>query len=401
LKRSVIKRCSNPMGTFSCIAIVMTPAMLLLWFELTSICGVCWLAYWFYRFYRLRNLIDRLSDIGIIAGGSIVYAVCDDVDTYGDIDIFVNKRDAIVQVYKMLRELGSVEVNVHGSVFNMKMGGVVFQVIYCSHGSVSDVLDNFCLDYVKCAYYKRKLTIDDTAMVALESMTIVEVNPYTKVRTLLKARRKGFALSAAHELITLTRDIENVPLLIPVSEGDVVERIRNVHVFDNTYMLADKTVLPTDPLFNWIRTDRYELLQLSTGTHKTTSFPIYCNIKDYFRNGDENEDKYGKHSVFLFDVDQKYKAIYNIMTRNFALTGMGGVLRAKCPGIKVYPGLVIAWISFVCMIHNPRFNGYTSMWCSFNPVEATPELVERVDRYYDQVSFDDVVNKIVSHSIQE
>lgn len=177
---------------------------------------------------RLLDFIDEkevltfLSEHGIIAGGSIAYALNKFVpeESVGDIDVFINSKEVFKQILNYLLELGSDQTN----LFDIRWGNNDISIYAYEKEILTDspivsqltihnipgirkkiqlvckpwktpmkLLTSFDLDYIQCGYYKGKLYMTDQCKKAHKTGTVSYFNDMRlKYERLTKAQNKGF-----------------------------------------------------------------------------------------------------------------------------------------------------------------------------------------------------------------
>lgn len=175
---------------------------------------------------RLKNLlpnspkwIDILSKDGVIAGGSVVYAMNDFVplETVGDIDVFVNTKTTLIELIQMIISDGGVDkielmcnylndtldhqepvtkgsvCTIHFSDQSMKS----IQFILKEFKNVNKVINDFDLDYVQCAYHIGQFHITSFAKESHQTRSVIfAMQKHISVCRLMKAVEKGFSAPA-------------------------------------------------------------------------------------------------------------------------------------------------------------------------------------------------------------
>lgn len=115
------------------------------------------------------NLLISLSKLGYIAGGSVVYALCDFVpkNSVGDVDVFFNSAENFMKAIDAIQENSGPnppifsasktgELNDYISVVNIKVDTftVHIQLIYRKFSDAEDLISSFDYDYVQCAIHE-------------------------------------------------------------------------------------------------------------------------------------------------------------------------------------------------------------------------------------------------------
>lgn len=146
-----------------------------------------------FDFPHAVDMLLELTEIGIIAGGSIVWCL-KDAET-SDIDLFV-KEDIKSQIWKIIKRYtditDSTKTNISHSVY-LKGGKIPIQVIIRKEAeSVDSLLSAFDMDYCRCALYKSEFFITDECKEAHETM-VCKTASLSSNRN-IKAVEKGFKI---------------------------------------------------------------------------------------------------------------------------------------------------------------------------------------------------------------
>ncbi len=147
------------------------------------------------------TLLKKISDIGVIAGGSVVHALCDTL--CDDVDIFINSLDMFREVYKLIKDTGKIDGHYTPHLSEDNKTSVLtitlvyethpFQIILMKYEKPEEVINSFDLDYVCCGIHKGKLLMTDDCRKAHETMTITKYRDIDfRFGRLIKAAKKGF-----------------------------------------------------------------------------------------------------------------------------------------------------------------------------------------------------------------
>lgn len=105
--------------------------------------------------------LEFLSKIGVIAGGSMVYAINDFVprDSVSDVDIFVPNVENFKNAVVFLNDKYKCKFyRYHGSVVSVDIcEKIKLQLIYKSYETPMDVIESFDMDYVQCCFHDGNL----------------------------------------------------------------------------------------------------------------------------------------------------------------------------------------------------------------------------------------------------
>ena len=159
-----------------------------------------------------KCILIKIADFGIIAGGSVVYALNKFVpkQSVGDIDIFVLNED--INIFHKLRGIISNatcclspeeskyhweelegEQRMKTATYNNSKGKPI-QLILSKMKNPQELMNNFDLDYVKCYFHKGMFCVTEDCQKSHETKTItLPDNPNNDIEVRIqKARKKGF-----------------------------------------------------------------------------------------------------------------------------------------------------------------------------------------------------------------
>jgi hypothetical protein len=274
---------------------------------------------------EVLELLSKLSNIGIIAGGSVVYALNSFVpkETVGDIDVFVNKEDDIMNCIELIYEkfpecekivydFGNLQ-NDNYSIANIKIleNCPPIQIILKGFSSHMELLEGFDIDYVECGIHNNKLYITKDCIKSHNERQILKVRTSIRYERLLKATRKGF------KCIVFKRECAN-PCNKPDEVIKTIEELRNinwsffndVHYFDeeqqnSPFVLTNTAIVKTIEIYNKkYRKDangNSSLFRYKTRTYLT--FESEDKIQINF------EIKLFSYDVNIQKIDNKYSTI--------------------------------------------------------------------------------------------
>lgn len=142
------------------------------------------------------GIIEKIQNLGVIAGGSVVYALNDFVpkNSVSDIDVFVNSVDELKQIVSLLNveEMNVISTN-EPSILNVKTFETIFQIIIHPFKNPIEIINSFDLDYVQCGFYHGKLLISERAILAHKNREIKFISTLrVGKKRFLKALNKGF-----------------------------------------------------------------------------------------------------------------------------------------------------------------------------------------------------------------
>lgn len=156
--------------------------------------------------WSLRNwvsgydIVDKVSKYGVIAGGAVTYSLNEFIEKPSqDIDVFILNGDleSFRAVVKLLSDYYTIkDYRIYNSLLELETStGLVWQLIFSGYKTVSELLSNFDMDYVRCGYHKGIVTVTPEAQRAFDTKTIAVVAARIKSYRLKKAEAKGFACS--------------------------------------------------------------------------------------------------------------------------------------------------------------------------------------------------------------
>jgi hypothetical protein len=298
---------------------------------------------------KVLNLLSKLSNIGIIAGGSVVYALNSFVpkESVGDIDVFVNKENDIMNCIELIYEkFPNCEKIVYNfeTLQNDNYSIVIIkilencppiQIILYKFISHIELLEGFDIDYVGCGIHNNKLYITKDCIKSHNERKILKVRTSIKYERLLKATRKGFKCIIFKR--ERTKYYKN-----PIEVIKTIEELRNINwsFFSNVeyfdeeqqnapFVLTDSAIVKTVEVggkkegtdennnififryktFTYLTFETEDVFQIDI---KIKLFSYYVNIQKI-----DNED-----SVILIEDDlflTKRKLVYEMFNRNFFL----------------------------------------------------------------------------------
>ena len=211
------------------------------------------LANWWYRY----DLLDKLSCYGIIAGGAIVYSMNPWIATPpSDIDIFLLVPNGEGASYGQIagliaKQIGSCfkieSMRTYGALLEIRAGGQTWQIIATQYTSVGELLLNFDMDYVRCAYYQGQLVVTPEAQRACETRTVSMVSRRIRSYRLQKARAKGFRCDPSLDLVA-NPEIPSTKIYTGIDPKTVAEWAPNplmILEYDFLYETTDWRMLPS------------------------------------------------------------------------------------------------------------------------------------------------------------
>ena len=154
---------------------------------------------------KILNILIRLNNVGLIAGGSVVYALNTFVnaDTISDIDVFVNSAENFWKAVNIVKsEYENIEYEIYDyyhdnrcSVVNLLIPGekINIQIIYKYFDTPHDIINNFDIDYVACGIMNNELHIIPECELSHSRRQVFHIKTLTPhVDRFIKAINKGF-----------------------------------------------------------------------------------------------------------------------------------------------------------------------------------------------------------------
>lgn len=182
------------------------------------------------------SLIDYLSQNGIIAGGSIVYALNRfvPIESVSDIDIYINDKTRFLNTINSIyhRYSGTTLTTTNPSdyfgsgisqnkisIINLTLDQqrVNLQFIYHNYKSAHDILKYYDYDYVQCALENNNLIISKDCRESHQQRKVIKGYHLSNATRLRKATLKGFAAP----IFGFTKNVQTIPLALHLTEDDL------------------------------------------------------------------------------------------------------------------------------------------------------------------------------------
>lgn len=150
--------------------------------------------------YHDRELLVKLSDLGVIAGGSIAFCLSG-IGQVNDIDVFLlgsDKCDYMPQIIEIFKNLDiTCSTAEKRGVLNVKLSNrnVEIQFIFSLCSSMKETCDNFDFDYVGCGIHKGEFYCSEECKNENENL-VIEKYPgiiHRHQPRLFKAVKKGYS----------------------------------------------------------------------------------------------------------------------------------------------------------------------------------------------------------------
>lgn len=233
----------------------------------------------------ILNILHKLTSIGVLSGGSVVYGLNDFVtsQSVSDYDIYLSSPELFNEALSMLTATGRVQsvmilapssyggvddldgildqlsildVNLAFPFSDLSSFGLdpetyikdppnlnlKIQLIYYSFAHPSDVVKHFDLDYVQCAFYQGQIFRTMSCSESHSARKIIRGYHYPRDARLRKALHKGFSgpllgsevetrsfsISKAPVQISLDKEFNLVPFKPKIGKEFVFERVQIV-----------------------------------------------------------------------------------------------------------------------------------------------------------------------------
>lgn len=241
-----------------------------------------------------KDMLTELTEIGCIAGGSLVFCetgvACGDIDLFffGDFQRNKDKFKEIVDKYTEIDYCLGDPIKVF-----LKGASVPIQLVFTYFRNVNELLRSFDMDYVQAGLHKNEIVVTDVCKEAW-STKVCSWTSYYQNRN-MKACNKGFkvpynlSISQRDDDPDLRTSFESFePTLIRYSEPNLhYENIRYVD-FGNTFM----RIKETDYFPLKLERDVYQGdLFLYTEKEDMRSFPLRLTIVDVNHKNEITLDK--------------------------------------------------------------------------------------------------------------
>lgn len=159
---------------------------------------------------KIKNitLLQYITNHCVIAGGSVVYGLCDfvPIKSVGDIDVYVlnENKDMFFKMVDTIRNIYSqykityakrgscvVEARINDET-NVESRPIVFQIILTGYTCEQKLIEEFDIDYVQCGIYRQRLLITECAKQAHKTRRITMYSKDIRASRVVKASDKGF-----------------------------------------------------------------------------------------------------------------------------------------------------------------------------------------------------------------
>lgn len=233
----------------------------------------------------VTKLLTEVSNVGVIAGGSILYALTNTTEL-GDIDVFVNTPNDFYMILNMIYKYANDNcsdcsysrlVNPDDknklSILNIKLTecSPIIQLIYKHFNDARHLIENFDLDYIQCCINKGVLHITNECITSQKTKTILKYkDPMIKHKRLCKALYKGFSTI----------------LLGEIDDGDFIiyfKEIEYLKIFDLelTGIVTYFDIKGRDTFYNISDIEITKIIvgnQCQINNPKVTYFPAYFQV---------------------------------------------------------------------------------------------------------------------------
>ena len=258
--------------------------------------------------HEMEPILRRLSQLGIIAGGSVVYACNDFVpkSSVGDIDVFITRENFLIAIKEIHELFPEAMYQPHEescrstSILNIEIfeDEPNIQLIVIKKYHPMEIIQSFDLDYVQCGLHLNKIYQTKACEKSFESRIVQYSMGACKIHRLDKAKNKGF-----------------IPIIIPnVGEDnnqhsfDFDPRVKFVHGYSGIYNFQiTECDIPNEPKLR--KYEYYGLYKSISSRFKDQTkiipleFTFYRDVYGYCFTENEMISRYDK-------VEFEYKMEY-------------------------------------------------------------------------------------------
>lgn len=161
---------------------------------------------------KIENFLNKMTDMGnVIAGGSVVYSLCEHVErgAVGDIDIYVSKDINVSTTLRAIEKTfgkGNIkrierygrEISGFKECFGVEyhnQNTITIQIIFMEFKSWRDIVESFDLDYVRCAYFDSAFYMTEDCARAHDTRKVTYKFCDIVTQSMInKAWKKGFSV---------------------------------------------------------------------------------------------------------------------------------------------------------------------------------------------------------------
>lgn len=209
-----------------------------------------------FDFENSEKMLRELTEVGIIAGGSIVWCL-KDIKTSG-VDLFVDydcrdKVQAILKRYTTIRNVGATEY-----AYNVRLvgGKVPLQVI--EHRKAVDIdllFDHFDMDYCRCGLWKGELFVRDDCKEAHDTMVCRTAGrlPHRNEKAILKGFTIPYCYAVSYRSDIDRKDYEKYQkndyerIFPSLTSARLIETGRSEEYFERDQSLTDPRFVGFSP----------------------------------------------------------------------------------------------------------------------------------------------------------
>lgn len=167
---------------------------------------------------NFKEILKYVSDRGVIAGGSMVFALNTYIskDKVSDIDIYIPTKELFIEICQYLRSISLYDVlhrlnptsynsqilenesSENISIINVILNetSMQFQLILFEFNSAVDVIKTFDFDYVQCAFYQGSVYRSNDCIISHIRKQVTYGYHIPSFNRTNKAREKGFLCSS-------------------------------------------------------------------------------------------------------------------------------------------------------------------------------------------------------------
>lgn len=213
------------------------------------------------------ELISYISSIGVIAGSSVLYCFDDYIDKskIGDIDVFCTSVDNFIKICELIYQQNIKKIilpiddqytgDIFISTLHFDIGADKnFNIILSKHESPTEIINNFDMDYIQCAWYNNKIYTSKIFDESLSSKIVRWYDINTSAYRLKKALQKGYKLkylcSNYQEILENHEEIMNCKNMKFIKSVE-----KNYHICDDNSLILE----PNANEFCTIKMENYEI----------------------------------------------------------------------------------------------------------------------------------------------
>lgn len=261
------------------------------------------------------KLINNISSIGVIAGSSVLYCFDDYIDKskIGDIDVFCTSVDNFIKICELIYQQNIKKIilpvndeytdDIFISTLHFDIGADKnFNIILSKHESPSEIINNFDMDYIQCAWHNNKIYTSKFFDESLSSKIVQWYDVNTSAYRLKKALQKGYKLKY---LCSNNKEM-------PENNYKEITNCKNIKIIKSTeklYHISEKLILydvDDDVLVRESDVNEFCILQIEYDEIKISPFKNDKNLIDVYNLSIED--------IYSLYKDYYYCDIFDVKT---------------------------------------------------------------------------------------